>query len=347
MLGQFGLDPSAVVAPRAAVDGTGSDRSFDVFHVADAVGSPLIPDQDDFVVPYAIRSVIGFGGVLPSGSAFAVVLFTTVAVPRESASMFAPLALSVKVGILPFDDGRVFDDEPCAEVATTERSLRSQVAALTQLIEVRERLVGAQTAQLEAAFATLEERSAQLSDALSALAISEARHEALMEASIDAVITMDHEGRVLGFNPAASRIFGYEQEAALGQPLDDLVIPPRLRPNHREGLRNYLRDGVGPILGRHIEQTGMRADGSEFPVELTVTAMEVPGAPPAFAATVRDISVEKETRGRLKEAREHSARVARTLQESLLPPRLPALPGVELASRYHPAGDGSEIGGDF
>lgn len=111
MLAQLGLDTRLVVHldPETMVDQ--AQRSYNIFHVSEAVGSPFIPAQDDFVIPFGIRSVLGFGGVLPSGRLFATLLFCKVAVPRETAELFAPVALAVKLALLPFDDGPVFQGE--------------------------------------------------------------------------------------------------------------------------------------------------------------------------------------------------------------------------------------------
>lgn len=87
-------------------------KTFNVFHVPEALGSPYVPRQQDFVVPFGIRSVLGFGGLLPSGELFAVILFAKVPVPRETAELFEPLALCTKVALLPFDGGRIFRPKP-------------------------------------------------------------------------------------------------------------------------------------------------------------------------------------------------------------------------------------------
>jgi hypothetical protein len=73
-----------------------------VFHVAEALGSPFVPAQDPFVKRHGVRSVLGFGGMLPTGDLFTVILFTRVPVPRATAELFKPLALSTKLAILPF-----------------------------------------------------------------------------------------------------------------------------------------------------------------------------------------------------------------------------------------------------
>jgi hypothetical protein len=79
-----------------------SQRTFNVFHVADALGSPMVPAQQEFIAPEGIRSCLGFGGMLPEGNLFAVILFSRVRIPGETASMFKPLSLSVKAALLPY-----------------------------------------------------------------------------------------------------------------------------------------------------------------------------------------------------------------------------------------------------
>ncbi len=118
---------------------------------------------------------------------------------------------------------------------------------------------------------------------------SEARKSAMLESALECVIAMDHQGRILDFNPAAERTFGYPQDQALGREMAQLIIPPSLRERHRQGLARYLKTGEGPLLDSRVEITGMRADGSEFPVELTVTRIALEG-PPTFTGYLRDVS---------------------------------------------------------
>ena len=127
-----------------------------------------------------------------------------------------------------------------------------------------------------------------LADALQALAKADARKTALLDASLDAIITMDAQGRLLDFNQAAERMFGYTRQAAMQQQLSALIVPPRLRAAHEAGLRRYLETGSGPVLGKRIEIDAMRAGGEEFPVELSIAVVE--GEPPLFTATLRDIT---------------------------------------------------------
>ena len=97
------------------------------------------------------------------------------------------------------------------------------------------------------------------------LSANEARHRAMLDAALDCVVTMDHEGRVVDFNPAAERTFGYTVDEAVGRDMAELIIPPELRERHRQGLARYLETAEGAVLDRRIEITGMRADGSDIP----------------------------------------------------------------------------------
>ncbi len=134
---------------------------------------------------------------------------------------------------------------------------------------------------------------------------SESRKAAILETALDCIITMDHEGRIVEFNPAAERTFGYTRAAAVGQRLAELIIPETYREPHYRGLAHYLATGEGPVLGRRLELSALRSDGSEFPVELAI-ARTSPEDPPLFTAYLRDISAR-----RILE-RQRSARLAVT-----------------------------------
>lgn len=103
LIRQLGLDVSMVVKPDPRLLLDMEQRTFNVFHVPEALGSPYIPAQEEFVVPYGIRSVLGFGGLLPSGEMFAVIMFFKVPVSKEVADLFKALSLNVKMAVLPFE----------------------------------------------------------------------------------------------------------------------------------------------------------------------------------------------------------------------------------------------------
>ncbi len=105
---QFGLDPSAVLEPAPELLVDMQQKTFNVFHVEQAVGSPFVPAQDEFVIPCGVQSVLGFGGMLPSGNLFAVILFSKVRIPRQTADLFKTLSLSVKAAVLPLAESAVF-----------------------------------------------------------------------------------------------------------------------------------------------------------------------------------------------------------------------------------------------
>jgi PAS domain S-box-containing protein len=128
------------------------------------------------------------------------------------------------------------------------------------------------------------------------------RHQAMLDVALDCVISIDDRGRVVEFNPAAERTFGYTAAEAVGRDLAELIVPPDLRARHREGFARYLETGVATILDRRLELRGMRSDGSTFPVELTITRIDLPEQP-GFAGYLRDITDRKEAEAELRASR--------------------------------------------
>jgi PAS domain S-box-containing protein len=124
----------------------------------------------------------------------------------------------------------------------------------------------------------------------------EQRLAAAIAASLDSVVTIDHEGRVLEFNPAAERTFGYTRKDVLGRRMVELIVPPELRDAHQLGIERYLSTGEARILGRRIELTGYRSNGQRFPAEVAVMRIDMPG-PPMFTAFLRDLSESKRLEG--------------------------------------------------
>ena len=122
-----------------------------------------------------------------------------------------------------------------------------------------------------------------------ALAASEEITRSIIGAALDAVITMDSGGIVTGWNSQAERLFGWTREEALGRRLEETVIPVRHRERHRAGLQRFLETGEATIVGSRVELEAMRRDGSELPVELSMTAIRTGGGY-LFSAFVRDIT---------------------------------------------------------
>jgi PAS domain S-box-containing protein len=133
---------------------------------------------------------------------------------------------------------------------------------------------------------------------------SEARKTAVFASSLDAIISIDHEGLIVEFNRAAEQMFDRTAEEVVGSELAELVIPPSLRERHRAALRRVVATGQGTLLGRRVELVGMRADGSEFPVELAINLI-AGSEPPMFTGSLRDIT----HRRRAEEEREELLRL--------------------------------------
>jgi PAS domain S-box-containing protein len=125
----------------------------------------------------------------------------------------------------------------------------------------------------------------------------------LVGVSLDAIIMMDHEGKIRGFDRAAERIFGYPEAEVIGKPMAELIIPPALRQRHKQGLARYLATGEGTLLDKRLEMPALRADGSEFIAELTVTRAPVDG-PPMFTGYLRDITDRKLAEEAIREREE-------------------------------------------
>jgi PAS domain S-box-containing protein len=129
---------------------------------------------------------------------------------------------------------------------------------------------------------------------------------AYLEAALDCVVVADASGCVVEFNPAAERTFGYRRAQALGRTLAELIVPPALRESHTAAFKRFAANGEGRLLGRRLELTGMRADGSEFPVELTLSRVE--GDPLRVCGVLRDMTEAKRAEEDLRRhAAEHAA----------------------------------------
>lgn len=108
MVREFGVDVAQIVNPSRELLASLAGRTYGVFHVADAAGSPHIPVQEEFVERYGVRSVVGFGGALPTGAIFAAILFSRVPVSREAADRFRGIALDAKSMLFSFTDAAAF-----------------------------------------------------------------------------------------------------------------------------------------------------------------------------------------------------------------------------------------------
>jgi serine phosphatase RsbU (regulator of sigma subunit) len=172
LIRQLGLDIKTVINPGPDLLVEIEQRKYNVFYVPEAIGNPYIPAQESFVIPFGIKSVLGFGGLLPSGNLFAIIMFLKVQIPHSTAQMFSTLALNVKTALLRFDRGAVFaqKDESATAVGqiltrNTEQELaqlKSQVATLTQLLDVFDQSILVQSDRLEQAIEQLADSAQKL-----------------------------------------------------------------------------------------------------------------------------------------------------------------------------------------
>ena len=143
--------------------------------------------------------------------------------------------------------------------------------------------------------------------------LSENELKAVLDAALDAIITMDADGRVTGWNAQAESIFGWRATEAVGSTLSDLIIPPQYRQAHRQGLAHFLSTGKGPILGKRIEIAALRRNGREFPVELTISPMRR-GGDWHFSGFIRDLT----ERRRAEEVQARLAAIVESSHDAIL-----------------------------
>ena len=115
----------------------------------------------------------------------------------------------------------------------------------------------------------------------------------IVESALDCIISIDEQGNIVQFNPAAEKTFGYQCCDVIGNPLAELIIPEQFRERHQLGLKRYFETGEGPVIGKRIEITAMRSDGSEFPAELAIVVSQKQRGC-TFTAYLRDLTEQKQ-----------------------------------------------------
>lgn len=167
------------------------------------------------------------------------------------------------------------------------------------------------------------------------LQYSENKLRVLIDNALDAIISMDQQGRITEWNKQAEFIFGWSYQEAVGQRMADMIIPPEYREAHRQGMQRFLANGIGPILNRRIEVPALKQSGKQFPIELTVTAQQLHDTH-QFTAFVRDITERKQTEEQLK-ATLNEVTIAKKTAENALKDAEEAQKKAEVAS--HAKGD--------
>jgi len=154
---------------------------------------------------------------------------------------------------------------------------------------------------------------ARLNELAEELDESKARARAILESALDCIVNMDQQGRIIEFNPAAEKTFGCSSAEVVGKPLAEVLLPPSSWETHRQGLAEHLATGESRLLDRRTEISAVRANGTEFPIELTVTRVRGKG-PPTFTGIIRDLTERK----RAEEGLSHLASIVESSGDAII-----------------------------
>ena len=220
-----------------------------------------------------LASALGFG---------AVTVYTLVVYPAGpgSGGRVYPLQVYATTGILFLTCGTI-----AAWLAGQFR--RHLVAALRE-------------AAIRGQYERLVREIAQREQAEQALRVSERRYRQLTEGTHDAIVVADQQGIITLFNPAAQALFGYPEPDVRGQPLT-ILMPEEYREAHRGGFRRYLETRETRIIGRTVEVRGRRNGGETFPLEMSLSAIDLPEGI-GFMGVIRDLTERQRLQGRLIQA---------------------------------------------
>jgi PAS domain S-box-containing protein len=186
--------------------------------------------------------------------------------------------------------------------------LREQKGISSEL----DRRVAQRTEELAAANQDLRQEIADRNRAEEAFRRVERQARAIVDSALDCVVVMDAEGRIADWNKQAEETFGWSRSEAVGQHMVDTIIPVQYRAAHQRGLDHFFKTGQGPVLNRRIEITALRRDGTEFPVELTITPLKS-GDTWTFSSFIRDITSRRQAAEDLRNAQAELAHVNRVM----------------------------------
>jgi PAS domain S-box-containing protein len=183
-----------------------------------------------------------------------------------------------------------------AQTLVTKWNLSEQSRQHTRKLEeeVRER-----TRKIQTMLDDLHKTNAQLLETQAELRDTEAKFKVLTLSSTDGIVLMDNIGKVSFWNPAAERLFGFASDEIMGEDLNSLITPESCRKEFRKGLEGFKESGRGYFIGKTLEVEAQKKDGTEVPVEISLSALQVKGDWYA-AAIIRDITARKEMEKKMK-----------------------------------------------
>ncbi|MEG4169173.1 MULTISPECIES: histidine kinase [unclassified Microcoleus] len=183
-----------------------------IFHVSEAKGSPFIPEQNSLIIPYQVKSVLGFGGLLPSGSVFAVVMFLKVKIPHSTAEMFKDLALSVKTALSMPDKQSVFDYSQISNNFVTNNNiyetqlLEYQVANLMQLLDFSEQEMLRQATRFQQTIDNLQHELAEYKNKGQAVKANQDQLTGILNIPNDSIVMVEESQVIQRFNQGEEHI---------------------------------------------------------------------------------------------------------------------------------------------
>jgi PAS domain S-box-containing protein len=349
LLRQMGFE--AALNPDSNLILDADQHTFNVFHVEHAQGSPSIPAQADFVRPFGIRSVLGFGGLFPGGELFTVIMFSRVLIPRHTADMFRTIALWVKLALLPFARGPVFaSDAPGLRGRPGDHEphgLRSEIATFRHLLSALEDAALEQTTRLKSAYGELQ-RQGELARQQSEREIARAREDERMlqeserrlrlalEAGKLGTWKWDVETDSLDVDEAAAEIFGWQAHAPITRSaLRERVVAAEDRALTSQALVKALME-KGTYRS---EYRVVREDSSLIWVQSSGTPVfssQNPGEVVGMIGTIQDITERRTQEATLKQTEMLAAtgRMAATIAHEINNP-LEAVTNLIFLARSH------------
>ena len=285
LLQQLGLELDSKAQPDSDLLVDWVEQPLNVFHVREAKGSPLVPAQEEFVIPFGIESVLGFGGVLPSKELFTVILFSKQKISRKTAELFKPLALSVKLALLPFDGNG--SQRSLVQVESHPGQWQARAEALEQLLVAHEQTVIHHTLQREQAPEEVRNREEQF-------------RRVFEEAPVGMII-LDEQRHFIRVNRAFCNLVGYNEAELIGRGYELCTHPDDFQAN--VALRNEFYEGKR--RGYRLEKRYIRKDGQVIWVAVNATAYRIPAQQPKVVlAVIVDITERKRAEEALRESDE-------------------------------------------